>query len=174
MRDDTDLSVLFPPADACYICGVAHPSLADTCPRCGATGGDVRLLLRAGADTYEQAREAALAYRFHDAREHLRDAASLGLLQSAAWWELLRLVGKSDPVVSVKETADYALAHHLAKEGRFDAVREMELPQTPVVDELRRLCDNAQKQARQQYGATVVKYALWGAFCILLVTICGC
>lgn len=183
MRDDSDLSLLFPPADTCYICGMAHTtganaallaSPADDCSRCGATSSDIKLLLRAGANAYADAREAALAHRYADARRHLRFAASLGLGQSAAWWELSRLVGKCDPGVGAKETADYTLAHHLAKEGRFDAVWEMALKPTPIVDELRRLCENAQRQTRQQYGAIVVKYTLWGAFCAFITLICGC
>ncbi|MBC8140136.1 MAG: hypothetical protein H7Y38_01705 [Armatimonadetes bacterium] len=174
MRDEADLSLLFPPTDTCYICGMAHSSSADNCPRCGATGGDIRLLLRAGAKAYSHAREAALAYRFAEAREHLRVAASLGLGQCAACWELSRLVEKSDANVGANEDADYALAHHLAKEGRHDAVRAIALPPTPIATELRRLSQQAATQTRQQYGGAIVRYALWGVFCVFLAIIAGC
>lgn len=172
MQDD--FGTLTVPRELCYVCAVPNTAPGDACARCGATVGDVRLLLRAGANAYADARDAALAYRFADARKLLRVARSLGLGQSRAWQELALLVEAADPPVSAKEAADYALAHHLAKERRYDAAQQIALPQTPITATLRRISQLAESETRQQYGVSVIKYLIWGICCVLVGIIARC
>ncbi len=132
--------LLIPPSSRCLVCGAGGGGEAkDSCPRCGATGGDVRSLLRAGSAAYAEARLAALKSDFADARRHLAAATSLGVGESDQWRELSVLVAAADPAVPEADARAYGQARAFAVAGRFAAADAIPLPATPAADELGRL-----------------------------------
>ena len=172
--NDLPCDTLTVPVTACFVCGAAETRPGDACSRCGATAADVRALLRAGANAYHAARDAALLARFAEARGHLRVAASLGLANAPAWRELFAAVNAADPPVSAKDAHDYALAYHLASRGRFTDTETIVLPNTPVARELKHLCRNAATQTRQAVWASGTRYVLFAAVCFAVAALTGC
>ena len=171
--DFFDRQTVTAPTDICLVCGAIRDAntSGDTCVRCGATPADVHLLLRAGADAYARARNAALALRFDEAREQVAIGTLLGFGFVPAFIELTATLDTLDAPVTSKQGHDYAVAHHLSRTGKFAGGQRIALAKTPIAHELSRLSDLAARRVAYDRALHWVCTALIGTFFVWLVSL---